>query len=107
MNRRSKSIAFGDRIFARVTKNGRTIFNYVSEKVATISQLLAELRLAMKDVQGLVMIHIRNYNKGWGEERPLMLYAEKVRNYTTFIANNEVAPTAVSTRSMLFPWETH
>ena len=112
MNRRIKSINLGDKIFARVTRNGSTILNYVTEKVATISQLISELRLAMKDIHGLVMIHIRNYNQGWGEERPLMLYAEKVRNFATYRATQNMGitnnPEKVSAaRSMLFPWETH
>lgn len=112
MNKRNKSITLGDKIFARVTRNGQTIFNYVTEKVATMSQLISELRLAMKDVQGLVMIHIRNYHQGWGEERPLMLYAEKIRNYNTFSKSqqsmNSDSASGFSIRhEMLFPWETH
>lgn len=105
MNKRNKSITLGDKIFARVTRNGSTIFNYVTEKVSTISQLISELRKAMKDVQGLVMIHIRNYNQGWGEERPLMLYAQKTPQYvsTYFAPTDSKEPS----RKMLFPWETH
>ena len=109
MNTRTKSITFGDKIFARVTRNGRTIFNYVTEKVANMSQLISELRFAMKDFQGLVMIHIRNYNQGWGDERPLMLYAETQRNLRVFNANHpEISqPRQEPGRRMLFPWETH
>lgn len=70
----SKTISYGDKIFARVTKNGLTVLNFVTEKVSTMGELLAELKKAMKDFTGLVMIHIRNYHQGWGEERPLMLY---------------------------------
>ena len=109
---RQKTITLGDKIFARVTRNGRTIFNYVTEKVATMSQLISELRFAMKDVHGLVMIHIRNYHQGWGEERPLMLYAEKIRNFESFskhyvnISQRNVI-TAEDSSRMLFPWETH
>lgn len=111
MNRQSKTISLGDKIFARVTRNGRTIFNYVSEKVATMSQLISELRIALKEVEGLVMIYIRNYHQGWGEERPLMLYAERMRNYRSFM-KNEVATSSEEDfshigREMLFPWETH
>ena len=73
MNKNGKEILLGDRIFARVTKNGRTILDFVTEKVSTLGELLNELRKAMKDLKGLVMIHIRNYNRGWGEERPLIL----------------------------------
>ncbi|MCH5226179.1 MAG: hypothetical protein J1D77_09270 [Muribaculaceae bacterium] len=111
MNRRNRTITLGDKIFARVTRNGRTIFNYMTEKVATMSQLISELRIAMKDMEGLVMLHIRNYHQGWGEERPLMLYAEKNRNMDSF--RNFVADMPARSyvkrveRQMMFPWETH
>lgn len=108
MNRRKKTISFGDKIFARVTLNGQTIFNYVSEKIANMAQLISELRFAMKDVQGLVMIHIRNYHQGWGEDRPLMLYAERIRNYgSVYEESLKDQPVEQPTRRMLFPWETH
>lgn len=107
MNRRNKTITFGDKIFARVTRNGQTIFNYVSEKIANMAQLISELRFAMKDVQGLVMIHIRNYHQGWGEERPLMLYAEKVRSYENNRNFGKIITSKTETRKMYFPWETH
>lgn len=73
MNNRSRQITYGDRIFARVMKNGREVLNFVTEKVSTIGELMAALKEAMKDLKGLVMIHIRNYHQGWGEERPLIL----------------------------------
>ena len=109
MNRKNKTIAFGDKIFARVTRNGQTIFNFVSEKVANMAQLISELRFAIKDVHGLVMIHIRNYNKGWGEERPLMLYAPRVRNYASIEQKGHLAgkEKETPTRQMYFPWEIH
>lgn len=107
MIKRSKSISLGDKIFARVTRNGRTIFNYVTERVANMAQLINELRFAMKDIQGLVMIHIRNYHQGWGEERPLMLYAEKVTNYRQSEKDFSVVKKSNDRPRMLFPWETH
>ena len=108
MNKKSKSISFGDKIFARVTRNGVTIYNYVSEKVANMTQLIHELRTEMKDIKGLVMIHIRNYNQGWGEDRPLMLYSEKVINYGVAQPEMQMSKAPVqSQRGMLFPWETH
>lgn len=107
MNKRTKTIAFGDKIFARVTRNGQTIFNFVSEKIANMTQLISELRFAIKDVQGLVMIHIRNYDRGWGEERPLMLYAPKIRNYQGIAGKNNIVSEETSSRTMFFPWETH
>ena len=56
MNKRGKMISYGDKIFARVSKNGRTVINFVTEKVATISELIAQLRAAVKDLTGLVII---------------------------------------------------
>ncbi|MCH5241200.1 MAG: hypothetical protein J1F67_02075 [Muribaculaceae bacterium] len=112
---KTKSISFGDKIFARVTRNGHTIYNFVSEKVSNMADLLSQIRLAMKDIHGLVMIHIRNFNQGWGDERPLMLYARKVRNYSFIKQDLYDAPRQDSfnaavqapERKMLFPWETH
>ena len=116
MNKR-KSITFGDKIFARVSRNGQTIYNFVSEKVSNMADLLSQLRRAMKDFQGLVMIHIRNYNQGWGEDRPLMLYARKTfntYNSASLASNSALEPsnpivftTTSSSKSMLFPWDTH
>lgn len=105
MNKNYKSISFGDKIFARVSRNGRTVLNFVSEQVANMSDLLSQLRKAMKDIQGLVMIHIRNYNQGWGEERPLMLYAEK-RPYLKLVTTKEPIE-KIDSKKMIFPWDTH
>lgn len=104
---RNKSISFGDKIFTRVTRNGQTIFNFVSEKVLNMTDLLAQLRKAMKDVKGLVILHIRNYDQGWGDERPLMLYASKAPQYAGY--NQVIETTSIErpANKMLFPWETH
>ena len=107
MNKRNKSISFGDKIFARVTLNGRTIYNFVSEKVANMADLIGQIRFAMKEFHGLVMLHIRNYHQGWGEERPLMLYTQKPSNFSfsSVIETQKVKSTGQ--REMFFPWETH
>ena len=105
---RNKTISFGDKIFARVTRNGHTIFNFVSEKVANMTDLISQLRSSMNNVQGLVMIHIRNFHQGWGESRPLMLYAPKESYYAKNMNGAsipEISP--ASSRQMFFPWETH
>lgn len=107
MNYRSKSITFGDKIFARVTRNGKTIYNFMSEKVSNMAQLISELRFAIKDVHGLVMIHIRNYNQGWGDERPLMLYAPRTSQSTFPSIQTDKPEKQNISQRMLFPWETH
>lgn len=104
---RSKTITLGDKIFARVTRDGQTIFNYVTEKVGDMSQLIRELRFAMKGTQGLVMVHVRNYHQGWGVERPLMLYAEKTGFYGGYPEKIVKIEGTAPARKMLFPWETH
>lgn len=68
-------ISYGDRIFARVTRNGRTIFNFMTESVSNMAELIIEIKKAMSNLQGLVILHIRNYHEGWGQDRPLMLSA--------------------------------
>lgn len=104
---RTKTITFGDKIFARVTCNGRTVYNFVSERVANMADLISQLRRAMRDMQGLVMLHIRNYHQGWGEERPLMLYAQRLPA-TAFHRDYDQKPTAPESEPrMFFPWETH
>ena len=106
---RTKSISYGDKIFARVTRNGQIIYDFVSEKVANMADLIGQLRMAIKDVRGLVMIHIRNYHQGWGEQRPLMLYAPKIPNYKFAGDTQDEHPYSANKYNsrMLFPWETH
>lgn len=107
---KNKTITFGDKIFTRVTRNGQTIYNFVSEKVSNMADLLSQVRRAVKDIHGLVMLHIRNYNQGWGDERPLMLYAPKTSHFVT-LSSDKISPAATLKepvrKSMFFPWETH
>ena len=105
MNKK-KTISFGDKIFARVTRNGQTIYNFVSEQVANMTDLVNQLRIAMRNIQGLVMIHIRNYNQGWGDERPLMLYAPKQPRFNSGITSNPII-SIPTPKEIHFPWETH
>lgn len=108
MNKYGKTISFGDKIFARVSRNGQTIYNFVSEKVANMADLVSQLRRAMRNIQGLVILHIRNYDQGWGEERPLMLYPEKRLSVNPLEGNFNIGQSAQEpARRMLFPWETH
>ena len=104
---RNRTISLGDKIFARVSKNGQTIYNFVSEQVANMTDLVSQLRKAMWDIHGLVMIHIRNYNQGWGEERPLMLYARKERNYAQYMANITAPKRRSNSHPMFYPWDMH
>lgn len=108
---RKRSIRYGDRVFARITQNGKTIYNFVTERVGSMTEFIAEVRRTLKGIRGLVMLHIRNYNEGWGEERPLMLYAPKsamMYGYEAVVESPaKMGATAPAQGRMLFPWETH
>ena len=73
MNNKAKKINPGDRIFARVTQNGRTILNFMTDQVSNINELIAILIKKMTQFRGLVVLHIRNYHQGWGDEQPLFI----------------------------------
>ena len=107
LTNRKKKIVYGDKIFTRVTRNGITIRDFVTEHVSSVTDLIMEVRKMLKDIKGLVVLHIRNYNGGWGEERPLMLYGPALcANMNPSVTQNiDSAPQ--SKRTMLFPWETH
>lgn len=77
MDLRSKSFETGDKIFARVAKNGRTIYNFMSESVSSIAEVISQIKNRIGDETGLVMVSIRNYNKGWHEEKPVVLTARR------------------------------
>ena len=105
-----KTITYGDKIFARITRNGKTIYNYVTETVGSLTEVLMDLRKLMKGMKGLVMVHIRNYNRGWGEERPLMLYAssyENSRDNFNPSSTSNYQKKSMPKGGMLFPWQTH
>lgn len=106
MKTAERKISYGDRIYTRVTRNGQTVLDFVTEKVSNMTELIGELRRAMRDLQGLVMLHIRNYHQGWGTERPLMLYAgRRVGLQEILNLNSPVQNTAKP--AMLRPWEVH
>ena len=112
---RNRKIVYGDKIFARITRNGATIHNLVTEKVSSITDLIMEVRRLLKDIRGLVILHIRNYNAGWGEERPLMLYGSSSEGIAAAPAVTSMHDTMAASgtvshapqHTMLFPWEVH
>lgn len=75
MKKLNHKIEYGDRIFARLTMGQRTIFEFVADRVADLSELLAQLRFLTRGIRGLATLHLRNQTKGWCAQRPLMLYA--------------------------------
>ena len=72
----SRPIAFGDKVFARVMMGGKTILEFMADRVNDLSELYGELRSKCRGMRGLVKLYIRNMSRGWSIERPLMFYSD-------------------------------
>lgn len=104
---RTRRIELGDRIFARLTMGGRTVVEFMINRVADMTELLGELRQMTRGARGLARLYVRNQSRGWSLERPLMLYAPSVPDVRFGMFTERGADVAPSPRRMLFPWETH
>ena len=109
MDIQRNKIEFGDRIFARLTMGGKTVFEFMINRVADMTELLGELRHMTTGLRGLAKLYIRNQSRGWSQERPLMLYsANEVPRRNSIFSTVSVASAVVSNpRRMAFPWEIH
>lgn len=70
-------IQYGDQLFARLSVNGHSIAEISTNRIGTLSALIAELRHLSHKFRGLAKIYVRNISRGWSTERPLMLYADR------------------------------
>lgn len=75
MDTRKFTMAYGDRIYARLSLNGEKVAEFMTDRVAGMAELLGELRTRTRSLRGLCRLYVRNYSRGWSSERPLMLYA--------------------------------
>lgn len=97
--KRMNKIEYGDKIFARLTMGQRTIVEFMINRVADMTELLAELRRSTAGIRGLATLHIRNQSKGWSAERPLMLYANPSQSSVS--AAEQVATAAALRNQMI------
>lgn len=74
------SICFGDKLFARLMMGGKTILEFMVNKVNDLSELIGELRRYCRGTRGLAKLYLRNMSRGWSLERPLMLYSDQSRS---------------------------
>lgn len=103
---RRHHIKYGDRIFARVVMQGRTVVEFMMSQINDLTELFGELRRQTRGIRGLAKLYIRNMSRGWSEERPMMFYTEMpFSGRRAAVTANAVA--ASSGSRMLFPWETH
>lgn len=75
--RMPQQIQYGDRLFARLSLNGHPIAEISTDRIGTLSALIAEIRHLSHKFRGLAKVYIRNLSRGWSMERPLMLYADR------------------------------
>lgn len=109
MDIQRNKIEFGDRIFARLTMGGKTVFEFMINRVSDMTELLGELRHMTSGLRGLAKLYIRNQSRGWSQERPLMLYSNDLPRRNSLFSTSSMAPAMVAqpARHMQFPWEVH
>lgn len=67
-------MTFGDKIYARLTLNGKNVVEFIFNDISDMSQLISHLRYITQSIQGLATLMVRNITRGWSLTRPLMLY---------------------------------
>lgn len=111
----SKTIKYGDRMFARIVLHGKTVAEFVNSQVNDLTEIFSELRRLTRGLRGLAQLYIRNFSRGWSFERPMMLYAAPAGspNEHRPVETERYGGTAFSynppprRQRMLCPWETH
>lgn len=93
-------IAYGDRMFIRVSMRGSAILETYMDRINGYSELIGAVREQMHGASGLAKVWIRNHTRGWSIEKPLMFYAP-TRNPSA------VRSACRDDHRMLSPWETH
>ena len=97
VGRTDSLMSYGDKISVRVVAGGQRVMEYETKQVADMTDLTGDLRRRAKGMQGLIVVYIRNHDRGWTRERRIMLYPQKKRTPAQ-------RPEAVQV-PMFFPWE--
>lgn len=102
-------MAYGDRIYARLSRNGEKLTEFMIECVSDMTELLGEVRAAVRKCRGLCRLYVRNMTRGWCLERPLMLYTERYPSPEGWQERifAEPEPTPAAPARCIMPWETH
>lgn len=95
-----RTISYGDRVFVRVTSRGSVLLEMYTDRVEGLTELIGEVRSRLHGVNGLAKLWIRNHNRGWSTERPIMFYAP---TRTPSVCKRQQQ----AQQTMLAPWETH
>lgn len=73
---RSRDIRRGDRVYVRVTLERKGVLEMTYLTVESMTDLVGELRYAMRGREGLATVYIRNHSRGWSMERPMRFYPD-------------------------------
>ncbi len=97
VGRTDSLMSYGDRISVRVIAGDQRVMEYETRQVADMTDLTGDLRRRAKGIRGLVVVYIRNHDRGWTREHRIKLYPQ--RKYSP-----ASRPEAVQV-PMFFPWE--
>lgn len=97
VGRTDSLMSYGDRISVRVVAGDQRVMEYETRQVADMTDLMGDLRRRAKGMRGLVVVYVRNHDRGWTRERRIMLYPQRRHNPAR-------RPEAVQV-PMFFPWE--
>ena len=97
VGRTDSLMSYGDRISVSVVAGGQRVMEYETHQAADMTDLTGDFRRRAKGMKGLVVVYIRNHDRGWTRERRIMLYPQKKHTPAK-------RPEAVQV-PMFFPWE--
>lgn len=97
VGRADSLMSYGDKMSVRITKDDACVMTYETRQTADMTDLMGDLRRRAKDIHGLVVVTVRNCDRGWTRERRIMLYTQRKHTAAR-------RPAAVQV-PMFFPWE--
>ncbi len=97
VGRADSLMSYGDKISVRVVAGGQRVMEYETKQVADMTDLTGDLRRRAKGMHGLVVVYIRNHDRGWTQEKRIMLYPQRKRTPAQ-------RPQAIQV-PMFYPWE--
>ncbi len=97
VGRTDSLMSYGDRISVRVIAGDQRVMEYETRQVADMTDLTGDLRRRAKGIRGLVVVYIRNHDRGWTREHRIKLYPQGKYSPAS-------RPEAVQV-PMFFPWE--
>lgn len=80
-----KKLSYGDKIYARLILNEKNVIEFVIDNIASMTELIGELRMMTRSLKGLAKLYVRNMTQGWCIERPFMIYPQRTNDQLSLI----------------------